>query len=103
MLKTFKYINHNRLISGQKELLNLFDDLSNIILTNKTLKSETQEDKNKEKENENENEDEDDYYDYKNQNKTIDQNKIIKGKNDILDEIFDKSKSFEEQIESLKN
>ena len=37
------------MISGQKELLNLFDDLSNIILTNKTLNSESQEDKNKEK------------------------------------------------------
>ena len=45
-------IKHRRIISGQKELLNLFDDLSNIILTNKTLKSESQEDKNKEKENE---------------------------------------------------
>ena len=55
-----------------------------------------------ENENEKENEDKDDYYDYKNQNKTIDQNKIIKGKNDILDEIIDKSKSFEEQIKSLK-
>ena len=29
-------------------------------------------------------------------------NKIIKGKNDILDEIIDKSKSFEEQIKGLK-
>ena len=29
-------------------------------------------------------------------------NKIIKGKNDISDEIIDKSKSFEEQIKSLK-
>ena len=29
-------------------------------------------------------------------------NKIIKGKNDILDEIIDKSKSFEEQIKLLK-
>ena len=29
-------------------------------------------------------------------------NKIIKGKNDNLDEIIDKSKSFEEQIKSLK-
>ena len=95
--------------------------MSNIILTNKTLKSEYQEDKNKKKENkkikeenenenenkrenenENENEDEDNYYDYKNQNKTIDQNKIIKGLNDNLDEIIDKSKSFEEQIKSLK-
>ena len=30
------------------------------------------------------------------------QNKIIRGKNDILDETIDKSKSFEEQIKSLK-
>ena len=29
-------------------------------------------------------------------------NEIIKGKNDILDEIIDKSKSFEEQIKLLK-
>ena len=29
-------------------------------------------------------------------------NKIIKGKNDILDEIIDKSKSFEEQIKSIR-
>ena len=29
-------------------------------------------------------------------------NEIIKGKNDILDEIIDKSKSFEEHIKSLK-
>ena len=29
-------------------------------------------------------------------------NEMIKGKNDILDEIVDKSKSFEEQIKSLK-
>ena len=44
------------------------------------------------------NEDDDD-------DETMDQNKkneIIKGKNDILDEIIDKSKSFEEQIKSLE-
>ena len=70
------------------------------IFTDKILKSESQKDKNKEEENENENED--DYYDYENQNKTISQNKIIKGKNDLLDEMTDKSKSFEEQIKSLK-
>ena len=72
--------------------------MSDIILTDKTLKSESQEDKNEENENENE----DDYYDYENQNKTIDENKIIKGLNDVLDEIIDKSKSFEKQIKSLK-
>ena len=92
-------IKHRRLIPGQKELLNLFDDLSNIFLTDKTLMSSKDEKEKLKKENETENED--DYYDYENQNKTIDQNKIIKGLNDILDEIIDKSKSFEEQIKSL--
>ena len=32
----------------------------------------------------------------------MDQNEIIKGLNDNLDEIIDKSKSFEDQTESLK-
>ena len=32
----------------------------------------------------------------------MDQNKKIKGLNDNLDEIIDKTKSFEEQIKSLK-
>ena len=71
--------------------------MSNIILTDKTLKSESQKDKNEENKNENEN----DYY-YENQNKTIHQNKIIKKINDNLDEIIDKSKSFEDQIKLLK-
>ena len=49
-------------------------------------------------ENENEHENEDD-------NETMTQNEkneIIKGKNDILDEVIDKSKSCQEQIEPLK-
>ena len=64
-------IKHKRLIPGQKELLNLFNDLSDIILTDKTLMSskekeneklkEEEENENKnENENENENEKEDD-------------------------------------------
>ena len=90
-------VKHKRLISGQKELLNLFNDLSDIILTNKTLISSKdeneklkEEDENKKLkdenenvnkyENENENENEDDDYDYENQNKAIDQNEIIKVK-----------------------
>ena len=39
-------IKHKRLIPGQKELLNLFDDLSDVILTDKILESESQKDKN---------------------------------------------------------
>ena len=103
-------IKHRRLIPGQKELLNLFDKLK-IILNDKTLMSSKEENKQLKEENE----DEDDYYDYENKNeyeyeyenkneyeydddddKTIDQNKI-KGLNDYLDEIIDKSKSFEEK------
>ena len=46
------------------------------------------------------NEDDDDGNEKMNQNEK--KKKIIKGKNDILDEIIDKSKSFEEQIKSIK-
>ena len=102
---------------NHKELLNLFDDLLDAILTDKTLELESQEDKienehekvesrkdknEEEKENGNENEDEDEDAD---DDETMSQNEkheIIKGKNDVLDEIIDKSKSFEEQIKLLK-
>ena len=115
---------YKRLIPGQKELLNLFDDFSDIIVTDKTLVSSKEENEKLKEENKNENEDENENEDDENkyvnedevdcyeneneddcENETIDQNKknkIIKGKNDLLDEIIDKSKSFEEQIESLK-
>ena len=104
---------------AHKELLNLFSDLLDIILTDQTLESESQEDENEkvesrkeENEYENENEDkyenaDDDEYKYENEDddEAMDQKKkseIIKGLNDNLDEIIDKSKSFEEQIKSLK-
>ena len=94
--------------------------MSNIILTDKI--SENQEDKNEEKENkklkeeneneneneddnenENENKNEDDYYDYEYEDdKTIDQNEIIKEKNDYFDKMIDKSKPVEDQTKSLK-
>ena len=86
-------IEHKKLIPGQKELLNLF----------KNQKSENYENENEDEDYENKNE-----YEYKMENeneddddKSIDQNKI-KGSNDILGETIDKSKSFEEQIKSLK-
>ena len=42
-------IKHKRLIPGQKELLNLFNNLSDIILTDKILKSKSKEEENKNK------------------------------------------------------
>ena len=53
-------IKHNRLIPGEKELLNLFSDLSDIILTDKTLMSSNEEKLKEQKENENENVNEND-------------------------------------------
>ena len=94
-------IKHKRLIPGQKELLNLFDDLSDIILTDKTLMSskdeneklkeehenenenENENDNDNENENKNKYENEDDDYDYDYEyedDETIDQNEIIKEK-----------------------
>ena len=60
---------------------------------NKNVDEYENEDEDYENEYENENEDED--------NETIDQNEIKK-LNDYFDKIIDKSKSFEEQIRSLK-
>ena len=129
-IKKTKIIKYKKHTHGHKKLLNLFNKLLNIILTNKTSESqenekveskkEENEDEDYEYENEDENkkikdenkyENEDEDYDNKNEyeyenedddNKTIDQNEIIKEKNDHLDEIIDKSKPFENQIESLK-
>ena len=71
---------------------------------NKKLKEEN-EDEN-ENENENENEDDDEYEDEnEDDDETMSQNKknkIIKEKNDNLDQIIDKLKSFEDQIKSFK-
>ena len=59
-------------------------------------KDENENENENKNENENENENENDH-------ETVNQNKIIKEKkNDLLDKIIDKSKSFEDQIESLK-
>ena len=108
-------IKDKRLIPGQKELLNLFDNLSDIILTDKILASKNQENENEKVENKKEENKDEDYknedyenedyenkYENKDEYKTIDQNEIIKNLNDNLDEIIDKSKSFEEQIKLLK-
>ena len=91
-------IKYKKRTPGHKKLLNLFDDLSHTISTDKTSESQGNEkvksrkEENKDEDYENENEDEDE---------TMSQI-IIKNLNDNLDKIIDKSKSFDEQIESLK-
>ena len=45
-IKKTEIIKYKRRTSGQKKLLNLFDDLLDAILTDQILESESQEDKN---------------------------------------------------------
>ena len=134
-IKNAGIIKYRKRTPGQKELLNLFKDWSDIVLIDKSLESESQKDKNENKnnnendetlmsskdddddnednenENENENNDkndktlmssnEDNENENEDDNETMSQNEKIKDLNDILDEIIDESKSFEEQIKSL--
>ena len=116
--KTAEIIKYKRRTSGQKELLNLFNNLLDTILSDKTLKSESQEDKNEnenghtlisskdEIDNENtlrsSNDDDEMIMSSDEDNETMSQNEKVKDLNDLLDEIIYKSKSFEEQIKSLK-
>ena len=46
-IKNAEIIKYRKRTSGHKELLNLFNDLLDIILTDKTLESESQEHENK--------------------------------------------------------
>ena len=125
-IKNVEIIKYKKRTPKHKKLLNLFNDLSDIILTDKTIQSESQENekekvesrkeenekvesRKEENENEdyyeNEDEDENENEDENDDDETMDQNKKykkIKDLNDILDEIIYKSKSFEEQIKSLK-
>ena len=75
-------IKHKRVIPGQKELLNLFDDLSDIILTDKTLMSSKDENEKLKEENENENENENEDEDYENKNENENEDEDYKNKNE---------------------
>ena len=85
-LKNAGIIKYKKRTPKQKELLDLFNNLLDTILTDKTLKSKSQKVKtliSSKDENENE-------------------NNLIKQLNDNLDEIIDKSKSFEHQTKSIR-
>ena len=81
-IKKTEIIKYKKRSPGHKKLLNLFNKLLYIILTDKTLESQENED-NENKKLKDEDEDEDyeneNEYEYKNEDdETIDQNKIIK-------------------------
>ena len=85
-LKNTGIIKYKKRTPKQKELLDLFNNLLDTILTDKTLKSKSQKVKTlMSSKDENENE-----------------NNLIKQLNDNLDEIIDKLKSFEHQTKSIR-
>ena len=102
-IKNAEIIKHKKCTPKQKELLNLFNDLLDTILTDKTLMSSNKKgnENGNEKRNENGNENGSEKED---ENETMNQNNnnIIKELNGSLDKIIDKSKPFEEQIKSIK-
>ena len=75
--------------------------MSDIILTDKILASSIHKNEKLKEENEIENENENEKEDEDEDDKTMRQNEI-KELNDKLDEIIDKSKSFEDQIKSIE-
>ena len=114
-IKNAEIIKYKRRTPKQEKSLNIFNDLLDTVLADKTLKSKSQKVKNENgndktimssnEDNENENENnkilmssnEDNENENENENETINQNeKNIKTKNlnDLLDEVIDKSKSF---------
>ena len=86
-IKNAEIIKYKKRTPKHKELLNLFNDLLDTILTDKTLKLRSQNDKTLMSSNE-DNENENDKNETMNQNN----NNIIKQLNDSLDEIIEKSK-----------
>ena len=95
-IKNAGIIKYKKRTPKQKELLNLFNDLLDVILTNETLKSKSQKDKRLMSSNDDD--DDDDENENENDKTLI----ILKELNDALDEIINISKSFEEQIESIR-
>ena len=97
-------IKNKRLISSQKKLLNLFDELIEAIFNNKSVSNIDDNVSVNESVNESENESENEN---ENQNMSKNENESVDKTDDNIDtnnyfNIIDKTKSFEEQIEILK-
>ena len=94
-IKNGQTIKHKKHTPGNKKLLNLFNDLLDVLLTDKTLKSQSQEYKNENENVNGENEDEYENEDYDDETMSQDKkSEIIKDLNDNLDEIIDKSQNY---------
>ena len=102
-IKNTEIIKYITRTPGQKELLNLFKDLLDIILSGKTLKSESQKDKNENDKTLMSSKDDNDEiikilmysHEYTETMSQNEKNIWIKKLNNHLDKIIDKSKSFE--------
>ena len=93
-IKNAEIIKYKKRTPKHQELLNLFNDLLDTILTDKTLMSSY----------ENGNENDKTMSSKEDDNETMNKknNNTVKELNDLLDKIIDKSKSFEERIKSIR-
>ena len=86
-IKNVETIKYKRRTPVHKELLNLFDDLLDLILTDKTLESESREDKNKNENEKVENKNENEKVENKNENEKV-ENKYENENENENDEII---------------
>ena len=96
-IKNVETMKYKKRTPGHKELLNLFNDLLDIILTDKTLKSESQEDKNKNEKVESKKEE------YENENEKVEsQEDKNKNENQKLESKQEENKNENQKVESKK-
>ena len=120
-IKNVETMKYKKRTPGHKELLNLFNDLLDIILTDKTLENQENENEKVEsrkeenekvesRKEENEYENEDDYYenenedeDYENKNEYEDEDEDYENENEYEDEDYENKNEYEYEDEDYVN
>ena len=101
-IKKTEIIKSKKRTPGHKKLLNLFDDLSDIILTDKTLESQENEKVESRKEENEDYENEDEDYEYENEDEDYENEDEHRENEDEDWENEDEDKNKDEKVESKK-
>ena len=101
-IKNVEIIKYKKRTPGHKKLLNLFDDLSDIILTDKTLESQENEKVKSKKEENKDYENEDEDYEYENEDEDYENEDEHRENEDEDCENEDEDKNKDEKVESKK-
>ena len=98
-IKNVETIKYKRRTTVHKELLNLFDDLLDLILTDKTLESESREDKNKNENEKVENKNENEKVENKNENEKVENKNENENENDEIIKILLHLNEYDETVD----